>query len=68
MKNFRAETLCLCYWLRLLAVTTALVGALVVTEQANAQFGHSDVDFGLDGNRLITNQRVYESFFPKLVI
>ncbi|MDG2381101.1 MAG: hypothetical protein P8N76_05465 [Pirellulaceae bacterium] len=64
MKNFRAETLCLCYWLRLLAVTTALVGALVVTEQANAQFGHSDVDFGLDGNRLITNQRVYESFFP----
>ena len=47
-----------------LAAVAVLIGFLATTRPAVAQFGHSDIDFGLDGNKLITNQRVYESFFP----
>ena len=46
----------------------ALVGLLLfvhgVSQPAFAQFGHSDIDFGLEGNKIVTNKRVYDSFFP----
>ena len=29
-----------------------------------AQFEHSDIDFGLDGQKIVTNKSVYDSFFP----
>ncbi|MCP4193706.1 MAG: hypothetical protein GY768_24100 [Planctomycetaceae bacterium] len=64
MKNFRTEINRPGHWLRRIIVTTALIGTLAATEQANAQFGHSDVDFAQEGNRLITNKRVYEAYFP----
>ncbi|MCA9211850.1 MAG: hypothetical protein KDB27_02200 [Planctomycetales bacterium] len=45
-----------------LAVVLALVHGM--SPAARAQFGHSDIDFGLDGNKIVTNKRVYDSFFP----
>lgn len=35
-----------------------------VSQSAFSQFGHSDIDFGLDGNKIVTNKRVYDSFLP----
>ena len=47
------------------SLTVVLIASLLATARpAVAQFGHSDIDFGLDGDKFITNKRVYESFFP----
>ena len=46
------------------SVLVVLAMVLSATRPAVAQFGHSDIDFGLDSGQLITNKRVYDSFFP----
>ena len=49
---------------QLLALAGLLLFAHGVPQPTFAQFGHSDIDFGLDGNKIVTNKRVYDSFFP----
>lgn len=40
------------------------VAAFGIFQTAHAQFGHSDIDFGVQGNKIVTNKRVYDSYFP----
>lgn len=48
-------------------VRAALLCGLVFAASprpTHAQFGHSDVDFGIDASRLVTDKNVYEANFP----
>ena len=47
-----------------IAVAAVWMIGLASTPMAFAQFGHSDIDFALEGNKLITDKRVYDSYFP----
>ncbi len=49
---------------QLARIAASVIVVLAATQAAVAQFGHSDIDFALDGDKLITDKRVYESFFP----
>ena len=53
-----------CRWWTALAVATVWLVGLVSTPATFAQFSHSDIDFGLGGDKLVTNKRVYDSYFP----
>ena len=64
MKTINRIQLRECRWWTVFAVATVWLVGGVSTPVAFAQFGHSDIDFGLDGNKLITDKRVYDSYFP----
>ena len=64
MKTINRIQLRECRWWTVFVVATVWLVGGVSTPVAFAQFGHSDIDFGLDGNKLITDKRVYDSYFP----
>ncbi len=64
MKTINRIQLRECRWWTVFAVATVWAVGGVSTPVAFAQFGHSDIDFGLDGDKLITDKRVYDSYFP----
>ena len=45
-------------------VVWILLASFAVPSVARAQFDHSDVDFGLDENKIVTDKTVYDAAFP----